>query len=493
MILRTANFRKKLTTVLVLLAGLFVDASAESPDQSDADFQKRASELREQSLLKLEPEVVIPTERSTPRYRWKTNIVTTVFWVGKSAGQKKKTRNVSSSWEPNWMNSFGGYDNPTDRLPISGGGSIPKAFVPKENPFYVALPYNDRSKSGFKPEAARVIPWYEAELRLRGNQSVCRDRWIAIRKALPGGKQRICYAQWADSGPFQTDQWSYVFGNERPKPNSSQGAGMSVSPAIRDYLGIAETDVVDWCFVEWNEVPQGPWGEFGTNNHLVFAKKRSVYRDAEQGIASAQFALGWTYETGNGVPMDKAKAAELYEKAATQGLPTAQFTLGVMYREGNGVPKNLAKTFEWFRKAAEQGEIGAQSDLGLLYSNGEGIAKDEIEGLAWFNISAASGDQTAINNRGISEARLGRAMTLAAQQRSKEILEKIDSSKRARAAASAAPPVATQPKASGTGTIVSAEGHILTAAHVVAGAGSVKVQTADGITAAKVWPMTLPF
>ena len=43
-----------------------------------------------------------------------------------------------------------------------------------------------------------------------------------------------------------------------------------------------------------------------------------------------------------------------------------------------------------------------------------------------------------------------------------------------------------QPKASGTGTIVSPQGHILTAAHVVAGAGSVKIQTADGIKTAKV-------
>ncbi len=266
---------KHTTTVITLLAGLSGLALAQSPYGSSSDFAKFASRLREQSLLRLEPQVIVPTERSKARYPWKKDIVTTVFWVGELATQNNPVHNLSSSWDMNWKSSYGGYDDPKERVGLPRGGSIPKAFVPKENPFYFALPYNDRVTGAFKPEAAQVIPWFKTELRLRGDQSVCRDRWIAIRKVLPDGKQRVCFAQWSDCGPFRTDHWEYVFGNDRPRPNLNGGAGLDVSPAVRDYLGIAGTDVVDWCFVEWSDVKEGPWADIGSNNHLLIAKQRN--------------------------------------------------------------------------------------------------------------------------------------------------------------------------------------------------------------------------
>jgi hypothetical protein len=39
----------------------------------------------------------------------------------------------------------------------------------------------------------------------------------------------------------------------------NKGAGLDVSPAVRDYLQLNETDVTDWRFVEFSEVPRGPW------------------------------------------------------------------------------------------------------------------------------------------------------------------------------------------------------------------------------------------
>ena len=52
--------------------------------------------------------------------------------------------------------------------------------------------------------------------------------------------------------------------------------------------------------------------------------------------------------------------------------------------------------------------------------------------------------------------------------------------------AAAMSPAGEAPKATGSGAIVSTEGHVLTAAHVVAGAGRVNVLTAQGMKAAKV-------
>ena len=85
----------------------------------------------------------------------------------------------------------------------------------------------------FKPEAPLVIPWFKRAYTEPG-RSVCQHHWIAIRKG-----NRTCYAQWEDCGPFRTDHFQYVFQGERPKPNLNHGAGLDVSPAVRDYLGFS--------------------------------------------------------------------------------------------------------------------------------------------------------------------------------------------------------------------------------------------------------------
>ena len=166
--------------------------------------------------------------------------------------------------------------------PIRQHGAIiiPVAFIPRQNPFYCALPYNDVTHGQFKPEAPLVIPWFKQAYTGQG-QSVCWHRWIAIRKG-----NRTCYAQWEDCGPFRTDHFQYVFGNERPKPNLNHGAGLDVSPAVRDYLGLAPTDVTDWQFVEVRDVPPGPWRSYGENNHFVIARSKTEQRMADRNVSA---------------------------------------------------------------------------------------------------------------------------------------------------------------------------------------------------------------
>ena len=243
-------------------------AHAQSPYESSADFAKYAMKLREQALLKVEPQVFVPTtsRASMTRYPWKTNIITTVFWIGEQPTQNNPVPNTKSSWDANWRENYGGYDNPD---PSTRKNYIPVSFVPRQNPFYVALPYNDVTRGRFKPEARLVIPWFKQSFREEG-QSVCRGRWLAIRKG-----NKTAYAQWEDCGPFRTDHFQYVFQNERPKMNLNRGAGLDVSPAVRDYLGLQSTDVTDWQFVEVRDVPPGPWRTYGDNNNFVIAKRQS--------------------------------------------------------------------------------------------------------------------------------------------------------------------------------------------------------------------------
>lgn len=219
------------------------------------------------------PALVTPpspdTAVSQDRYPWKRSIVTTTFWVGEKPAKNNPVPNHASSWDENWARNYGGTDTPDK------GGRVdfrPASFVPGQNPFYVALPYNDVQSTGHKPEAAKVIPWFKDDFRGAG-KTVCKGRWLAIRF-----KGRVTYAQWEDCGPFRTDHSAYVFGNERPKPNLNKGAGLDVSPAVRDYLGMNDTDVTDWKFVDFEEVPPGPWSKHGDNNTFVINQRKEAQR-----------------------------------------------------------------------------------------------------------------------------------------------------------------------------------------------------------------------
>ena len=266
---------------LSLLVGPCLAAWAQSPYESSADFAKYAMKLREQALLKVEPQVFIPTASrpASTRFPWKSGIVTTVFWIGEEAGGNNPVPNHKSSWDANWTANYGGFDNPDSS---ARKNYIPVSFTPRQNPFYCALPYNDVTHGQFKPEAPLVIPWFKQAYTEPGH-SVCKDHWIAIRKG-----NRVCYAQWEDCGPFRTDHFQYVFQNEKPKPNLNGGAGLDVSPAVRDYLGLAPTDVTDWQFVEVRDVPPGPWRTYGDNNHFVLARRSQEEKVAKQTAAATK-------------------------------------------------------------------------------------------------------------------------------------------------------------------------------------------------------------
>ena len=276
---------KKHITVLAVVATFMgtMGAQAQSPYQSSSDFAKYAMKLREESLLQLEPKVIIPTLSTQPGvrglYPWKMNIVTTTFWAGESASTNNPVHNFSSSWDKEWARNYGGFDDPEPkgRRGLPDGGTIPAAFTPQANPFYFALPYNDVSMGKHKPEARTVVPWFREVFEQEG-KSVLRDRWIAIRKTFPNGTSRVAYAQWSDCGPFRTDHHQYVFGPEVPRWNLNKGAGLDVSPAVRDYLGMSPTDVTDWKFVEYRDVPFGPWSRFGENNSFVINARRNQMR-----------------------------------------------------------------------------------------------------------------------------------------------------------------------------------------------------------------------
>ena len=196
----------------------------------------------------------------TPRYPWKKGIEAKVSWIGQHS---RPGMSVAAAWDANLVGSFGGVDDPD--VAKRTADFRPAAFTPKLNPFYVSLPFNDLESHGkTKPETREVVPWFDPHTHING-ESICRNRWVAIRQG-----DQVCYAQWTEVGPYEANDWYYVFGNG-PQPTSGHPEGIGISPAVRDCLGYAPLSTVDWRFVEEELVPEGPWRKFGNNNPFAQA------------------------------------------------------------------------------------------------------------------------------------------------------------------------------------------------------------------------------
>jgi hypothetical protein len=107
-----------------------------------------------------------------------------------------------------------------------------------------------------------VIPWVK-DRQWKDTESMCKNQWIKI---IHGSK--IAYAQWEDVGPFEENDYLYVFGTARPHNRLNANAGLDVSPAVEGLLGLNGRDTVDWQFVDAASVPDGPWKQVVTTSQI---------------------------------------------------------------------------------------------------------------------------------------------------------------------------------------------------------------------------------
>jgi TPR repeat protein len=136
---------------------------------------------------------------------------------------------------------------------------------------------------------------------------------------------------------------------------------------------------------------------------------------ADQGVADAQFNLGFMYANGRGVIQDYAEAAGWFRLAADQGVADAQYNLGFLYNTGRGVIQDYAEAVNWYRLAADQGDADAQYNLGFLYDNGRGVIQDAVLAHMWYNIGGANGNELGSDNRGLIEEKMTREQIAEAQ------------------------------------------------------------------------------
>jgi hypothetical protein len=234
----------------------------------------------------------VTVKAATRSYPWHTNIVATTFWVGERFNDNLADGSQTcSAYDGQWAKHWSGVDNgqkegsKTDCAGAALGGCDgvwhgtkcgtevrkapdfwPSQAKPKENPFYLDLPFDDVNDATALKTRCAVIPWANDGGKCTSDPkvSLMKNRWV--RMIGPSGHP--CFGQIEDAGPSSGSRYhdsKYVFGANDARPaNKKYGrAGLDVSPALNGCLGFKEldgdTDHIRWQFVDDADVPAGPW------------------------------------------------------------------------------------------------------------------------------------------------------------------------------------------------------------------------------------------
>ena len=156
-------------------------------------------------------------------------------------------------------------------------------------------------------------------------------------------------------------------------------------------------DICDGCIYAMDES--------GAKDLCPFCRTPPAKSDEEQikrvkklvdaGNAFAIFQLAGYYAQGiKGVQQDEVRANELYLKAGELGCATAYYNLGYAYDEGNGVEINKKKAKNYYEIAAMKGYVAARHNLGLI----EGNAGNHHQAMKHFLIAARAGSKLSLDN-----------------------------------------------------------------------------------------------
>src|SRR6266513_254517 len=155
--MKPGKFTHTIAVILSSITSLFAHGTAEKAEPAKVKAKKKSQRSSEDrftdvSSIAFSPGQVTAAPEPGQRFPWKSKIVTTVFWIGEKPAANNPVPNRVSSWDNEWTRNYGGMDDPD---PAHRSNYIPVKFTPRQNPFYCALPYNDKAREGHRPEAPR--------------------------------------------------------------------------------------------------------------------------------------------------------------------------------------------------------------------------------------------------------------------------------------------------------------------------------------------------
>ena len=161
----------------------------------------------------------------------------------------------------------------------------------------------------------------------------------------------------------------------------------SEAERLARYRRHAENEVPEALVHLGDAYCQGWYGFVKSGKKAAKLYRRAMEAGSEGGIAH----LGFQYEIGDGVKLDKKKATQLYRLAAERGYTMAQFNLANMLYSDD---KEGAAHF--FKLSAEKGLTQAQHNYAVLCETGSGVERDLDKAKFWFSRAAAKGHEPAM-------------------------------------------------------------------------------------------------
>jgi hypothetical protein len=186
--------------------------------------------------------------------------------IGAVTAEGEGGQSLRSGWDGAWASHYGGCDGVgtvgarcrSDLGQRHAPDWFPTAMTPRENPYYVGLPYNDLGAEADRGALAwGADPGYAGRTGDR-RFSFLKNRWVAVAV-----RNDFCYAQVEDTGPGVSDP-AYVAGSAPP----SRAPSITLSPAIVGCLGLTGDRplTVSWRFVD--APPDGPWTRVVTTRQV---------------------------------------------------------------------------------------------------------------------------------------------------------------------------------------------------------------------------------
>ena len=145
--------------------------------------------------------------------------------------------------------------------------------------------------------------------------------------------------------------------------------------------------------------------------YLLQAAKQDPASSGSRGqIALAQYWLARMYEQGSGVERSHETAIQYLQLAASNGNYPAQYDLGTLYNDGaEGMTVDKARACELFAKAADQGHVKASHNAGFCYQNGIAGDQDANKAINYYTRAAEAGNTGSQHNLGILFGQMGQA------------------------------------------------------------------------------------
>src|ERR687887_400738 len=112
--MKPGKFIHAIAVLLSSIASLFAHGATSKAEPAKTKFNKKSEKTADDRVLDVSSLAFTPgqlaSERLQPgqRYPWKSNIVTTVFWIGEKPSGNNPVPNRVSSWDKEWTKNYGG-------------------------------------------------------------------------------------------------------------------------------------------------------------------------------------------------------------------------------------------------------------------------------------------------------------------------------------------------------------------------------------------------